>query len=142
MCTTDYLRRLTELSEGLMTVYIKKLSILGQFSKKENGDAESSESASSEGMLCPKDLKLLLDDLFRKLLVIATDCKWKDYAELLDAFKKAIIDIPGLKTSKMDSDTKKSYDSVIGLLEESKEGMALDDKNTLILCRNLLYKAD
>lgn len=66
-------------------------------------------------MLCPYDLKLLLDDLFRKLLVIATDCKWKEYADLLDAFKKAIIDIPGLKTSKMDSDTKKSYDSVIGL---------------------------
>lgn len=142
MCTTDYLRRLTELSEGLMTIYIKKLSLLGQFCKKENGDTESSESASCEGMLCPHDLKLLLDDLFRKLLVIATDCKWKEYADLLDAFKKAIIDIPGLKTSKMDSDTKKSYDSVIGLLEESKEGIALDNKNNLISCRNLLYKAD
>lgn len=142
MCTTDYLRRLTELSEGLMTIYIKKLSLLGQFGKKENGDTESSESASCEGMLCPHDLKLLLDDLFRKLLVIATDGKWKDYADLLDAFKKAIIDIPGLKTSKMDSDTKKSYDSVIGLLEKSKEGIALDNKNNLISCRNLLYKAD
>ena len=142
MCTTDYLRRLTELSEGLMTIYIKKLSLLGQFGKKENGDTESSESASCEGMLCPYDLKLLLDDLFRKLLVIATDCKWKEYADLLDAFKKAIIDIPGLKTSKMDSDTKKSYDAVIGLLDESKEGIALDNKNNLISCRNLLYKAD
>ena len=40
MCTTDYLRRLTELSEGLMTIYIKKLSILGQFNKKENGDCK------------------------------------------------------------------------------------------------------
>lgn len=142
MCTTDYLRRLTELSEGLMTIYIKKLSLLGQFGKTENDKSESSESASSENMLCPQELSLLLDDLFRKLLVIASDCKWKDYADLLDAFKKAIIDIPGLKTAKMDSDTRKSYDSVISLLENSKEEIAKDDKSTLISCRNLLYKAD
>lgn len=144
MCTVDYLHRLAELSDGLMTLYMQKLAILGEFKEiaTNKDNTESNEIASSEDFACPKNIMDLLGDLFRKLLTIAVEQKWNDYADLLDAFKKAVEDIPGLKPIKMDADTKKMYEAVVLLLEKSKEAVAIDDKNSLISCKNLIYKAD
>ena len=36
MCTTEYLRRLTELSDGLMKLYIQKLAFVGNFKDMQN----------------------------------------------------------------------------------------------------------
>jgi len=144
MCTTDYLRRLTELSDGLMNLYIQKLAIVGNFKDNslKNGDFESNDTAFSGETVCSQDIRLLLEELFRKLLMIASEQKWDDYSELLQLFRKAVVDFPGLKPTKMDTETKSMYETVITTLDESEEEIAKDDKNVLITCKKLLYKAD
>ena len=74
--------------------------------------------------------------------MIASEHKWDDYSELLQLFRKAVVDCRSLKPTKMDSDTKEMYKKVIKTLDESEEEIAKDDKNILITCKNLLYKAD
>lgn len=144
MCTTDYLRRLTELSDGLMKLYIQKLAIVGNFkdNSMKDGDTESNDIAFGGVVVCSQYIRLLIEELFRKLLMIASEQKWDDYSELLQLFRKAVVDYPGLKPSKMDSETKEMYKKVITTLDESEEEIAKDDKNVLITCKNLLYKAD
>lgn len=144
MCTTDYLRRLTDLSDGLMKLYIQKLAIVGNFkdNSMKDGDTESNDIAFGRVAVCSQNIRLLIEELFRKLLMIASEQKWDDYSELLQLFRKAVVDYPGLKPSKMDSETKEMYKKVITTLDESEEEIAKDDKNVLITCKNLLYKAD
>lgn len=144
MCTTDYLRRLTELSDGLMMLYIQKLAIVGNFkdNSMKDGNTESNDIAFGGVAVCSQNIRLLIEELFRKLLMIASEQKWDDYSELLQLFRKAVVDFPGLKPSKMDSETKEMYKKVVTTLDESEEEIAKDDKNVLITFKNLLYKAD
>ena len=144
MCTTEYLRRLTELSDGLMKLYIQKLAFVGNFKDNslKDGNSESNDIALGGVTVCSKDLRLLIEELVRKLLMIGSEQKWDDYSDLLQLFRKAVVDFPGLKPTKMDSETKEMYKTVITTLDESKEEIAKDDKNVLITCKNLLYKAD
>lgn len=144
MCTTDYLRRLTELSDGLMKLYIQKLAIIGNFKDNslKDGDSESNDIAFGGVTVCSQYIRPLIEELFRKLLMIASEQKWNDYSELLQLFRKAVVDLPGLKPTQMDSETKEMYKKVITTLDESEEEIAKDDKNVLITCKNLLYKAD
>lgn len=144
MCTTNYLRRLTELSDGLMKLYIQKLAIVGNFKDNslKDGDSESNDIAFGGVTVCSQYIRPLIEELFRKLLMIASEQKWDDYSELLQLFRKAVVDLPGLKPTQMDSETKEMYKKVITTLDESEEEIAKDDKNVLITCKNLLYKAD
>ncbi len=144
MCTTDYLRRLTELSDGLMKLYIQKLAFVGNFKDNslKDGDSESNDIAFGGVTVCSQYIRPLIEELFRKLLMIASEQKWDDYSELLQLFRKAVVDLPGLKPTQMDSETKEMYKKVITTLDESEEEIAKDDKNVLITCKNLLYKAD
>ena len=144
MCTTEYLRRLTELSDGLMKLYIQKLAFVGNFKDNslKDGDSESNDIAFGGVAVCSQYITPLIEELFRKLLMIASEQKWDDYSDLLQLFRKAVVDLPGLKPSKMDSETKEMYKKVITTLDESEEEIAKDDKNVLITCKNLLYKAD
>ena len=54
MCTTEYLRRLTELSDGLMKLYIQKLAFVGNFKDNslKDGDSESNDIAFGGVALC------------------------------------------------------------------------------------------
>ena len=144
MCTTNYLRRLTELSDGLMKLYIQKLAIVGNFKDNslKDGDSESNDIAFGGVTVCSQYIRPLIEELFRKLLMIASEQKWDDYSELLQLFRKAVVDLPGLKPTQMDSETKEMYKKAITTLDESEEEIAKDDKNVLITCKNLLYKAD
>ena len=79
MCTTDYLRRLTELSDGLMKLYIQKLAIVGNFKDNslKDGDSESNDIAFGGVSACSQDIRLLIEELFRKLLMINSSLKFE-----------------------------------------------------------------
>lgn len=144
MCSKDYLRRLAGIVSAIVSLYTSKLNAIGKLNKMKstsNQDVDEYNCAQMySGIISDAD-KVLIYDVFRKILLIGLEKNWDDYNELLVSYLKGITGYPGLISTMMDPDTEKMYSTVMELLDKSQSPIAQDDRNTLISCRNILYKS-
>lgn len=144
MCSIDYFTKLAETAGAIFSLYANKLNLIGEMNKLKSTstqDVDEDTCSKMSNEIISETDKVLIYDAFRKILLIGLEKKWDDYKELLVSYLKGITGYPGLNSTTMDSDTEKMYSEVMNLLDSSESSIAQADKNTLISCKNILYKS-